>query len=416
MSSVSPRIAALLALGSLAAWAGTAAAAPGVPCSFYGMNPGAPVWGGQVVVDAAYAQELAAAGVHRARIDFRLDGAASWDAAALAQYDTVIDAVLAAGIEPQGLIAYEAVPGGQAAWNDDPDGDGANAYVADFAATATVLMSHFAGKVVRWEIWNEPTCWSDPNYASDPQNAGCTYVLPRVFAKLCAEVYVHNQALFEAKAVSMVSGGLFAHDIGGSTTTATDYLGEVYAQGVWDWMEANVGRRYPWDRLGYHLYVEQGQACDGTKLGAYLDDVRALMTSAADAAPFSVTEVGWSTAGVDEATQAGNLAATYSALAARSDVDDVYWFSFRDAPAAGLYYGVTTDAGAPKLARDAMIAAAAGCEAAGGAGGAGGAGTGGAGAQGLGGAGTGGAGAQGLGGASAGGAGSGAGQGCVRWA
>ncbi|HEX7604742.1 MAG TPA: hypothetical protein VF316_24155 [Polyangiaceae bacterium] len=237
-------------------------AAPGVPCAFYGLNAGAPVWNGQVFFDVPFAKALAQTGAHAVRIDFRLDGAASWDAAKLAQYDAIVDAALAAGLEPLGLMAYEAVPGDQVAWNDDPNLDGYNAYVGDFAAASATLLSHFAGKIPRWELWNEPSCWSNPMYASDPQHAGCTYLLPRVFAKLMAEVYVKNAALLASKQVSLVSGGLFAHDIGGSFTTAADYLGEVYAQGVWDWMQANEGRRYPWDALGYHLY-----------------EVRALMTS-----------------------------------------------------------------------------------------------------------------------------------------
>src|SRR5688572_12601868 len=104
-------------------FASNADAAEGVPCSFYGMNAGAPVWQGQVLFDAPYAAEIAASGAGSVRIDFRLE-AEAWDADALATYDGIVDAAIAAGLEPLGLIAYETVPGGQAAWNDDPDGDG----------------------------------------------------------------------------------------------------------------------------------------------------------------------------------------------------------------------------------------------------------------------------------------------------
>lgn len=360
---------------------GHAAAEPGIPCAFYGMNPGAPLWNGQILLDDAYAQAMAASGARAARIDFRLDDAASWDAAALARYDKIVDAALNAGLEPLGLFAYEAVPGGQSAWNDDPDGDGYNNYVDQFAETTKTLFSHYKGKIRRWEIWNEPNCWSSPDYINDPQNAGCTYVLPRVLAKLLAETYVRNEAMIQSGDISLVSGGLFAHDIGGSFSTAGDYLSELYGQGVWDWMEANKGRRYPWDEIGYHVYIQQGQATDGVKMTQYLDDIRDLATAYSDDHPFRMTEIGWTTQSVSEDVQAADLTVAYLKLAARSDVSSVYWFSFRDSPAAGLYFGVTKGDGSPKAALAAMQSAAMDCVATGGAGGTG--GTGGAGGTGT---------------------------------
>ena len=364
--------------------AGSASAAP-VPCTFYGINPGAPVWNGQVLLDASYAAALNASGARTVRVDFRLDGAASWDAAKLAQYDGIIDDVRAAGLEPLGLLGYEGVIGSQVDWNDDADGDGYNPYVDAFASTTEVLFNHFQGKIRRWEIWNEPDCWSNPSYASDPQHAGCTYLLPRVLAKLLAEIYVRNEALLSGGQVSLVSGGLFAHDIGGSYSPATGYLGEVYDQGVWDWLEANAGRRYPWDNLGYHLYVEQGQATDGQLMTSYLDDVRTLADSRTDPASFAITEFGWTTAGVSPSVQAANLTAAFDLFATRSDVADAYWFSYRDAPAANLYFGLTDDNGTPKEALAAMQAVSADCIPEQGGGGAGGQGAGDAGQGGQGG-------------------------------
>jgi hypothetical protein len=369
------------AVAAVLSTAPSALAEPGVPCPFYGMNPGAPIWNGQILLDSAYAQAIADGGARAVRINFRIDDAATWDAGALATYDQIVDASIAAGLEPLGLVAYETVPGGQAAWNDDPDGDGYNDYVGQFASTTSVLFSHFAGRIRLWEVWNEPNCWSNPNHASDPQNAGCSYVLPRVLAKLLAETYVANEAAIVSGDVSLVSGGLFSHDIGGSSSTSSDYLGELYAQGVWDWMEANKGRRYPWDEIGYHVYVEQGQATDGATIGAYLDDVRALASANGDEHPFRMTEIGWTTAGVSEDVQAANLTTVFTTLAARDDMTSVYWFSFSDAPAADLYFGITNGDGSAKAGLDAMKNVAAGCVQSPGMGG-GGAGPGGGGAGG----------------------------------
>ena len=359
MSRLSVVFAATLAAATCSS--ALAHAEPGVACRFYGMNPGAPLWGGEVILDDAYAQQIASSGAHAVRIDFRLDTHTSWDSDALSTYDGIVDAAINAGLEPMGLFAYEAVGGGQSAWNDDPDQDGYNDYVDAFATASSVVIGHYASRIKRWEIWNEPSCWSNPSFASDPQNAGCSYILPRVFAKLLAEVYVRNASLLQGESIELVSGALFAHDIGGSTTTATDYLSQVYADGVWDWMEAQHGRRYPWDYLGYHPYVLQGSPIDGTKVGAYLDAVRQLAQSQGDQAAFAITEVGWTTAGVSQQVQAANLQVAFSSLSQRSDVDQAFWFSFRDAPAANLFFGITEDNGSPKEAHAAMQSVAAGC-------------------------------------------------------
>ena len=336
-------------------------ASSGVPCRFYGINAGAPIWNGTIIVDNAFSQQMAASGAHAARIDFLLDGSSQWDGAALGKYDSIIDSVLASGIEPLGLMNYGAVVGGQAQWNDDPDQDGYNAYVDSFASASQILIEHFANRIKRWELWNEPSCWSNPDWATNPQNAGCTYLLPRVFAKLMAEVYVRNETTLASQQISLVSGGLFAHDIGGSLTTGVDYMSEVYAQGVWDWMESNKQRRYAWDFIGYHIYVEQGGATDGSKLAAYAEDMRQLATQNNDPAAFSITEIGWTTAAVSEDVQAANLSTTFATFEARSDVDQVFWFSMRDAPGAGLDFGIRDGNGAPKKAVDAFLAASAGC-------------------------------------------------------
>jgi hypothetical protein len=187
---------------------------------------------------------------------------------------------------------------------------------------------------------------------------------------------VRNEPLFAAGSVSMISGGLLAHDIGGVASPATDYLEEVYADGVWDWLQANTGRRYPWDRLGYHLYVDQGVETDGAAISAYLAAVRDVAGQRGDAARFSITEIGWTTVGVTEDIQAANLTTALELLSARADVADAHWFSFRDALGSDLYFGLTTEGGTPKLALAAMQEAAEGCEGSGEGGGGQGGGTG----------------------------------------
>lgn len=355
----------LLALGTFAALAGAAApalAAPGVPCSFYGLSPGA-------TLDAATLEDIAAAGAGSVRIELR-GGAAGWDDATLAAYDAVVDAARAADLEPVGLLATGVVPGGQAAWNDDADGDGYNPYVEEFATTTAVLVDRFAGRISRWEIWTRPNCWTNPDYLLDPQAAGCTYVLPRVFATMLAEAYRRNRALVDVGAVSFTSGGLLTDD-SGPFFSAEDYLNELYAEPAWDALEGDTGRRYPWERVGVQLYVDQLVPTDGALAGSYLDAIAAVAAARADTAFISITEVGWSSMLVGEDIQAENLTTAFELLASRPDIADASWSSYRDQPAADGYVGLVTESGAPKPALAAFQAAAEGCESAGAGGGGG---------------------------------------------
>jgi hypothetical protein len=352
---------ALLALSFAIPLSLPARAATGVPCSFYGIDPGAPFDGQEVVLDAAYADRLATARAGAVRVEFVLDADGTWSAADLAAYDDVIDAIRGAGLVPLGLLSYRSLPAGQDAWNDDLDGDGYNAYVDAFAELSTALFSHFAGRVDRWEIWSQPNCFTNPGYAADPQRAGCTYVLPRVFARMLTEVYSRSVDLFQAGKMSLVTGGLLATE-DSAPSSGADYLAELYAQPAWTQLQGSAGRRYPWAYLGYQLFIDQRFETAGVNLGGYLDSVRQLAAQHSDNSRFYVTGFGWTTALVGEETQAANLTTATSYLAARDDVAAAYWYGYSDDVVEGYEYGLVTDTGAPKAALFAMRSAAGGCD------------------------------------------------------
>lgn len=335
--------------------------AQGVPCSFYGVDPGAPVQGGKVILDDDRAEQLARAGAGAVRVEFRLDGGEAWDDERLDDHDAAIDAALAAGLEPLGVLSHRAVEGGQALWNDDRDGDGNNRYVESFADTAERLMTHFAGRVVRWEIWSQPNCAVRPDFALDPANAGCTYVLPRVLGQILAQIRARNEALFNAGELSLITGGLLASD-DGAPSPAGDYLRELYDLPVWDELEARYGERYPWSHVGHQVFVNQFGEVDPAALDGALDEARDAAERAGDESPIVVTGMAWSTTLVGEELQAANLTASLELLSARRDVAGVVWASFQDAAGDDRLYGLVDETGAGKLALAALREAAAGCE------------------------------------------------------
>ncbi|MCC7476685.1 MAG: hypothetical protein IT425_14950 [Pirellulales bacterium] len=319
---------------------------------FHGLNAGAPVWGGNVLLTPQKAQQFAATGTQTIRVNFRLDsGATSWNSTQLAMYDQVITNAHNAGLEVLGLFSNETVAGGQGAWNNDPNNDGFNTYVSDYADTAELLVNRYGSNIKRWELWNEPNSWTNPNYASDPQNAGGTYILPRVYARMLSETYraLDSANLLGPQGATLMSGGLLAHDIGGSFSTAMDYMQQVYNQGdIWNAMQNDFGRRYPWDEFGYHFYISQGSLVTSASIANYFNAVRAGQASNNDPADVAVTEFGWQTVGSNtQQLQRDNMATSYDYLESQPYVTSTYWYQWIDEP--GGNWGIVDGAGQPKL-------------------------------------------------------------------
>lgn len=321
---------------------------------YHGMNAGAPVWNGSIEFTQAKAAAIAATGCRAVRVNFRLDGHTSWDSGILATYDTVISTALSHNLTVLGLFSNECMPVGQTSWNDDPDGDGMNAYVVNFSNTVLLLVHRYKNQIKRWEIWNEPNCWTtDPNTV-DPRYAGGTYILPRVYANLLAESYkqleyYEGRSILTDNKISLVSGGLFAHEIGGSFSHAMDYMQQVYARtAVWDWMEANTGRRYPWSLFGYHFYLASDTIITTTRLNQYFNQVRATQAAKSDFSPIYVTEFGWNSAGgAGESGQAQNMRIAYDHMETKPYIVGAYWYQWVDEPFP-YYWGVTRADGSLK--------------------------------------------------------------------
>lgn len=312
-----------------------------------GVNAGAPIWNGNILLNDALAADIAGAGCRAVRVNFRLDGNSSWNGAHLARYDTIIQTARSHHLQVLGLICYEAVAGGQAQWNENYDTTGMNPYIAEFAATAAQLITRYADQIRLFELWNEPDCWAVPP-DTNPLEPGCFYIWPRNYARLLAETYLACVAaggpeFFSAHEIALATGGLFAHDIGGSySPSMTTYMNQVYEQtAVWDAFEAAAGRRYPWDLFGYHFYLNQGEPVSTAELASYFENVRFWKAWYGDGSTILVTEFGWNTQSVSPALQATNLRDTYDWFRTQGDIRTGYWYQWSDGDGGwGLNYGV----------------------------------------------------------------------------
>lgn len=329
-------------------------------CAYYSGN-GPSVYNGQQGLTATYANAIDSAGIGGFRMGFRIDGQSSWNQALFDQYDALLATAKAHGLEVLGIVLYESTPpsaGGQAQWNSGYDASGMNAYVQTFVDTAKTLMTRYGDQIKWWEIWNEPNAWTNASYASDPMNAGGTYILPLVYGKMLAETYVQNKTLITSKGLHLVTGGLFAHDIGGGFSPATDYAQALYANGVWGWMEANEGRRYPWDGFGYHVYIDQGGATTSAHILQYVDALQQLKVQESDYVPLWITEFGWQAPkNMTLAQQATNLDVALKTFESRGDVARTFVFKLDDYDDWGIFNADFT----PKLAVSTYLAHDKGC-------------------------------------------------------
>jgi PKD repeat protein len=332
----------------LLAFAGAGLTCGDVPA--VGVNPGAPIWNGSILFTDALAEDIAGAGCHAVRINFRIDGNPTWTSEHLARYDTIIQTARNHDLQVLGLICYEAVNGTQAQWNENWDTTGMNDYIVTFAETAYLLIDRYKDDVKLFEIWNEPDCWAVPP-ESNPLEPGNYYIWPRNYAHVLVETYREcveqgGPDFFAANGVSLSTGGLFAHDIGGSFSTSRPYMTEVYDQtDIWDAFEADplnpTGRRYPWDYFGYHFYLNQGQPVSTIELMLYFNDIRTMKAIYDDGTDFLVTEFGWNTQAVSEQLQAENLRDAYNWLRSQSDVVTSYWYQWNDGDGGwGLVYWI----------------------------------------------------------------------------
>ncbi|TWU22789.1 dockerin type I domain-containing protein [Bythopirellula polymerisocia] len=357
-SSASYRL--LICFGFSCAW--LVATSQRASCDdIHGLNAGAPIWNGAIQLTPQKAAQFAATGTDSIRVNFRLDsGATSWNTTQLELYDEVIQNAKNAGLRILGLFSNETVAGGQTSWNFDPDGDGMNSYVNDFADTAQFLVDRYKNDIKQFEIWNEPNAWSNSNYPSDPQNAGGTYILPRVYAKMLSETYRHlntgGQTLLSDFNISLTTGGLLAHDIGGSFSTAMPYFQQVYDQSsVWNSFQADTGLQYPWNDFGYHFYISQGSLVSTSQLSSYFNAVRSTQAANNDFSNVAVTEFGWQTVGSNtEQLQRDNMATAYNFLENQPYISGSYWYQWVDDGTGA--WGIVHGNGVHKLSYDEFAA------------------------------------------------------------
>jgi hypothetical protein len=132
-------------------------------------------------------------------------------------------AVDASNLRVLGLLSNESMRGDQAEWTANNaerlGGSGDNACARPFARdVAGVLAEHFADRVTAWEVWNEPNAWTaNP---SPGVFSGASFLYPSNYAWRLKRSYAAIKAAQPNSSSTVLSGGLFGLDGGGSPGTS----------------------------------------------------------------------------------------------------------------------------------------------------------------------------------------------------
>jgi hypothetical protein len=229
----------------------------------------------------AQAYTIATATTHWVRLELVMEPDGSLD---LAHYDAVVDSIRAPGMGLIGLVDYMTIP-------EDLDGDGTRdyddpddvlAYQQRFVDAVQVLAGHFAGRITRWEIWNE-------------ENGAQWHIRPEYYARL---LVLTAAAVRQADPANQVLFGGLDH-----AWATSQYLEPVYDALDRDWAGAR-----PFDILAVHPYfvTRNGQPVLDPKVYLWeaadpsrtiLDKYLAAIAARGDAdVDIWVTEIGWNSA------------------------------------------------------------------------------------------------------------------------
>lgn len=255
-------------------------------------------------------------------------------------YRQLIAGFRAQGLQIYGLIGVEAVgdPGDEFRF-PPPPGVTTHPWMERYAAVCVAILEMFAGDLDIAESFNEPNDWHRTPGTTWSQ----AWIDPAWFAIMLQQLYaaVKNNPI--TAHVQLVSGPLLGLEVNAG---ALGYLQDTYAAGVARFAWGRNGIPFPFDAVGYHLYVHEGKLDWPAQARAVRTTYQQLLGSIKQAIqareqrpkPIIVSEMGWPSDGGKEEQQAQSLILGLNLLARDPWVNLTVAFCTQDFP--GKYYGL----------------------------------------------------------------------------
>jgi hypothetical protein len=233
------------------------------------------------------------------------------------------------------LISYEAMPTdpGDSLRNAPPPDVTSAPWIDDYVAILLRILRRYGSAFHAVETINEPDDW---------HGGGSHWIHPGWFAILQQRVYTAVKAEPALAHLIVVSGPL--QGFANNQNAAAGYLLRVYWEGKTRFGWGQEGTPYPFDGIGYHLYLNDRYYLDPAAQAAaltaryhrYIDQMQTVIQEA-EGQPRSLylSEIGFTSRTGEEETQAENLHTLLTLVEQDPTVALAIWFAVQDFPLAG---------------------------------------------------------------------------------
>lgn len=243
-----------------------------------------------------------------------------------------------AGLREQGLKLYGLI--GAEAMREDPGdrfrepiaGPLSNEWIGRYAETFAQIVSLFKEDVEYFESFNEPDDWHGRH---------CNWVHPEWFALMLQEIHNKVRSDPTLHSIKLITGPLQGLENNGNA--GANYLCRTYQAGKRFFGWGQPGVPFPFDGVGYHLYIVQNptdiQAEIGAQYEQYMAGVHRVIRAEEGAAkPIYLSEFGWQSSVTGEARQAECLRVATACMVKDPRVALGFWFCTQDfSEKFGLY-------------------------------------------------------------------------------
>lgn len=263
-------------------------------------------------------------------------------------YSQIIAGFRRRGLQIYGLIGVEAMPAGPGDRfrSPPPNGDARDGWLDRYVDQFQAIVERFHEEVPVFESFNEPDDWHGQDR---------NWIHPDWFAVMLQRLYSAIRSRPQLAHVRLVSGPL--QGLEANRNAAVTYLQRTYRTGKAWFGWGQPGVPFPFDGIGYHLYVKEAFVSDLAQhehavraaCRRYLDGVKQVIRQqeGSDRSLY-VSEMGWNSRVEDqevrrrEAFQATSLRAGLETLIADPQVAAGFWFCAQDFGTATqpIYFGL----------------------------------------------------------------------------
>jgi hypothetical protein len=208
-------------------------------------------------------------------------------------YGQIVDGLRDRGLRLYGLVGCEAMPEdpGDRFRSPPVHGEVPDEWLDRYVDNFTAIVERFHQDVAVFESFNEPDDWQGQNRS---------WIEPGWFAIMLQRLHAAVRARPELQEVKLVSGPL--QGLESNRNAAVYYLQSTYRAGKQWFGWGQAGRPFPFDGVGYHLYVREAYTPDEeqqarsirTTYRRYLDAMQQLIRQEEGRnKPLYVSELGW---------------------------------------------------------------------------------------------------------------------------